>query len=91
MSDGTTLTRTTPLAELHPDAPITITRRQLERAFHIKGQRYTSNYAVPQRLRAQFADAVASMAVSDADELLNDLHLAAQQLQQEQCAQGLAA
>lgn len=91
MTDGTTLTRTTPLAELHPDAPITITRRQLVAACRRQVSRMAVNYRVPEERTAQWIDALDWVAEQDADRLLGYLLIAAKQIEQEQSAREIAA
>ena len=89
MTDGTTLTRTSPLAELHPDAPITITRRQLERAYYNRHLGFPDNVPMRRRkLTAIDVERAEQYATTLADALLTDLQTAALQLQTEarECA-----
>lgn len=84
-----TLTRTSPLAELAPDAPIVITRAMLTAAFRT---RYTVPFdallAKAPHYHAELAAAADHAAKLDADELLADLHTVAQQVA---AAQGATA
>lgn len=80
---ATTITRTSPLTELHPDAPITITRRQLERACTLRLGALAAqlDWSESERMGAE---EIVSVAKQVSDELLGHLAAAAQQLQTEQ-------
>ena len=80
MTDGTTIAHTSPLAELHPDAPITITRRQLEAACALRLRRI-GNEIKAARTHPRYEEAIQKRAADEVDKLLADLHTAAQQLQ----------
>lgn len=89
-----TLTRTSPIAELAPDAPIVITRAMLTAAFRqqliadVESSRRPSGMGKPSRHSAQAQANIEAYAASKADALLKRLHTVAQQVA---AAQGATA
>ena len=81
-----TLTRTSPIAELAPDAPIVITRAMLTAAFRqqliadLYLSRRAGSLGKPSRHSTLAQANIEAYAVSKADSLLKRLHAVAQQV-----------